>query len=126
MKNLILSFTFFFSLLLVTISVAKESRNLSGIIPPKTQQNQSSRKDLTTHAKIKSCLSSIYHHQMNHYRARGKYTTATEDMGVDRNETCNGLYIYTNIANKNEFKVTAKFGKNVWTVDQSRNIMKAR
>lgn len=79
-----------------------------------------------TDAKIKSCLASIYQNQVQHHQSRGKYTTISEDMGIDRNETCNGLYIYTNVANEREFKITARFGKNIWTVDQSRNIMKMR
>ena len=80
----------------------------------------------TTDEKIKSCLSSIYLNQISHHRTNGKYTKTTEDMGVDRNETCNGLYIYTNVANEKEFKITAQYGKTVWTVDQTMNLVKVR
>ena len=76
--------------------------------------------------KIKACLASIYHNQINHFRTQGKFTTVSEDMGIDRNEKCNGLYIFTNVANEREFKITAQFGNAVWTVDQTRTIQKIR
>ncbi len=83
-------------------------------------------KNQTNDEKIKSCLASIYNNQVDYYRTSGKYTTVSEDMGIDRNETCNGLYIYTNVANEREFKITAQFGRTVWTVDQTRTIQKLR
>jgi hypothetical protein len=76
--------------------------------------------------KIKSCLASIYASQVNYYRSSGKYTSRTENLGVDRNQTCNGLYIYTNVANEKEFKITAQFGRNIWTVDQTKTLTKKR
>lgn len=92
---------------------------------PSSVENQTASAH-PTDAKIKSCLASIYQNQVQHHQSRGKYTTLSEDMGIDRNETCNGLYIYTNVANEREFKITARFGKNIWTVDQARNFIKMR
>lgn len=76
--------------------------------------------------KIKACLAGIYHNQINYFKNRGKFTTVSEDMGIDRNEQCNGLYIFTNVANEREFKITAQYGNAVWTVDQTRTMQKLR
>ncbi len=98
--------------------VARQTKNFNRNRQPANAKPQEN--------KIKSCLAGIYHNQINYFKNRGKFTTVTEDMGIDRNEQCNGLYIFTNVANEREFKITAQYGNAVWTVDQTRTMQKLR
>lgn len=76
--------------------------------------------------KIKSCLAGVYTNQISFHKARGTYTSATEEFGLNRIPMCKGLDVSADYANQSGFKFVAKAGDKVWSVDETKTMEEIR
>lgn len=76
--------------------------------------------------KIKSCLAGVYTNQISFHKAKGTYTSATEEFGLNRISMCKGLDVSADYANQSGFKFVAKAGDKIWSVDETKTIEEIR
>lgn len=72
--------------------------------------------------KIKACLAGVYSSQISFHKAKGTYTPANDEFGLNRISTCKGLDVSADYANQSGFKFVAKAGDKVWSVDESKTM----
>ncbi|MFP5520651.1 MAG: hypothetical protein ACLGGX_12160 [Bdellovibrionia bacterium] len=76
--------------------------------------------------KIKSCLAGVYTSQISYHKAKGIYTSLSDEFGLNRISTCKGLNVSADYANQNGFKFVARSGDKIWSVDDTKTILEIR
>ncbi len=76
--------------------------------------------------KIKSCLAGVYISQISFHKAKGTYTSAGEEFGLNRISMCKGLDVSAYYADQRGFKFIAKTGDSAWSVDETKTMEEIR
>jgi len=71
---------------------------------------------------VKSCLATLYNNQMDFHKKKGTYASKTEDLDLKAIKWCTNVDITSEFASKDAFKMMAKKGFSIWTVDQTKTI----
>mgnify|MGYP000494613682 CR=1 FL=1 len=74
----------------------------------------------TENEKIKSCLTGLYNSQIQFRRIKGYFATLPNELKLNKYE------ISTHYVSDSAFKMTAKFNRKIWLVDQSKTIRQLR
>lgn len=100
---------------------AKELYNSMKATDPMAVQRPASIID-----KIKSCLAGVYANQISFHKAKGTYTSAIEEFGLNRISECKGLDVSADYANQSVFKFVAKSGDRAWSIDETKTMEEIR
>jgi hypothetical protein len=76
--------------------------------------------------KIKSCLVGVYTSQISFRKEKGTYTSAGDELGLNKLSMCKGLDVSADYANQSGFKFVAKAGDKIWSVDETKMIEEIR
>ena len=76
--------------------------------------------------KIKSCLAAVYTNQISFHKAKGTYTSSSDEFGLNRISMCKGLDVSADYADQRGFKFVAKAGDKIWSVDETKTIQEIR
>ena len=80
----------------------------------------------TENEKIRSCLTGLYNSQIQFRRLKGYFATLPNELKLNKYKGCDGLEISTHYVYDSAFKMSAKFNRKIWLVDQSKTIRQLR
>jgi hypothetical protein len=73
-------------------------------------------------SKMKSCLAEIYTKQILYQDKFGVYAKKAKKLGLNTSEDCKGIKLTFKNISKDSFFVQAKFGKLVWSIDDTKTM----